>query len=409
MNRQYCPAGTWTLAPLLFLAVPLLAEGEPVSSDLGTVILNEAFVDGSRLHQSLPTTSAWYGSLATSLTQPGEGRITSITGQTILTYFTDWGTVSLDVGEKLRVTFDFQMENPSAEATHSGIRVGVINSTTGLGRVWGDAFGSGNANFSGYSGYGGWIHPQGADTRLRERTDMEHSGLLNSNNVWTNRARNTSTTTQILPFTTYTGEFNISRTAGGVVATFSISGPNFDTVTLSYDDVGSSLFEFDSFGIWTNSNSGDAFNLTRVGISVLPDDVSSATNFAAWQALHFPGETDPDIIGTTANPAGDGIENLLKYAFGLSPHSPATWQEALSSELSEENLRLTYLALADAEDIEYIPEVSVNLLDWNSGSEHLDEVDAQLLPGGEFHQITVQPVQGTDSDRVFLRVLVRQK
>src|ERR1700733_13511930 len=45
------------------------------------------------------------------------------------------------------------------------------------------------------------------------------------------------------------------------------------------------------------------------------------TNFTAWQNVHFtPAQlTDPTISGPAADPAQDGINNLVKYALVLDP------------------------------------------------------------------------------------------
>jgi hypothetical protein len=242
------------------------------ASASGTTILSERFLDGERLVQNLPNTSAWYGGGETSLTQTAGGSIVSTTSTTFLTYFTDSGTVSLAVGEIMTVSFDFQVPNPPASGfVNSGIRVGVMNSTTGVGRVTAEGFGNSNAAFVGYTGYGGWIAPQIADTRLRERTDMTSTALLGTNGVWPNRNTNTADITTILADTTYTGVFLISREeTDRVVASFSVSGPNFATATATWNN--GSLYDFDTFGIWTNARDvGPAFILSSVDITVIPE------------------------------------------------------------------------------------------------------------------------------------------
>jgi len=40
---------------------------------------------------------------------------------------------------------------------------------------------------------------------------------------------------------------------------------------------------------------------------------------AKLEAEVFPCITDPNIIGDSANPAGDGLSNLLKYALNFDP------------------------------------------------------------------------------------------
>lgn len=50
-----------------------------------------------------------------------------------------------------------------------------------------------------------------------------------------------------------------------------------------------------------------------------------AETFDSWRAEFFtPAElNDPDISGATADPAMDGVPNLLKFAFSLPPKQPA--------------------------------------------------------------------------------------
>jgi len=41
--------------------------------------------------------------------------------------------------------------------------------------------------------------------------------------------------------------------------------------------------------------------------------------FSEWQAIHWPGGNDPELVGDAADPDGDGLANLLECALGLSP------------------------------------------------------------------------------------------
>ncbi len=41
--------------------------------------------------------------------------------------------------------------------------------------------------------------------------------------------------------------------------------------------------------------------------------------FADWTASHFPGQTDPSIVGPGADPDNDGLPNFVEYALGLDP------------------------------------------------------------------------------------------
>jgi len=44
--------------------------------------------------------------------------------------------------------------------------------------------------------------------------------------------------------------------------------------------------------------------------------------FGGWQNKYWPGIVDPNIIGPDANPSGDALNNLLKYALGGDPTVP---------------------------------------------------------------------------------------
>lgn len=67
-----------------------------------------------------------------------------------------------------------------------------------------------------------------------------------------------------------------------------------------------------------------------------------------------------------ASPAGDGVPNLIKYALGLNPSTPATTAQLPSGGIQPDGgtnyLTLTVNRAADPSDITYLVEVSSNLL-----------------------------------------------
>lgn len=105
--------------------------------------------------------------------------------------------------------------------------------------------------------------------------------------------------------------------------------------------------------------------------------VRSGESLSSWQAHHFPGEKflDPAWSSSEADPAGDGVTNLMKYALGLDPNIPA--RDGLptisTADISDERfLILSYTRPKDRTDIEYIVEVSSDLVNWNSGIEYTE-------------------------------------
>ena len=126
--------------------------------------------------------------------------------------------------------------------------------------------------------------------------------------------------------------------------------------------------------------------------------------FELWRNDHFTSEQldDPAISGPEATPAGDGIANILKYAFGFAPLKPVGPSDLPRPEIDGDVLRLTYPERIDAYDLTCIPETSVNLADWSA-----DPVrEVRRVTDGNFEQITIEtPFKDEDEDSNFRRFL----
>ncbi len=86
--------------------------------------------------------------------------------------------------------------------------------------------------------------------------------------------------------------------------------------------------------------------------------------FAAWQSAKFgPDAGNPAIAGASADPAHDGICNLLKYAFNLEPWVPGI--EGLPEmALGSGELSITFPKVIAATNLVYTPQWSNDLVDW---------------------------------------------
>ncbi|MCH8474855.1 MAG: hypothetical protein LAT55_06455 [Opitutales bacterium] len=107
-----------------------------------------------------------------------------------------------------------------------------------------------------------------------------------------------------------------------------------------------------------------------------------------------------------ANPAGDGVPNLLKYALGLDPRERAS-REALPQMVLEEENGETYLTLhiqrnSDLEGVQLLVEYSEDLANWVNGS---PDVEIVTETAGELVARSTHPV-GSEKPRQFLRVRV---
>ena len=146
------------------------------------------------------------------------------------------------------------------------------------------------------------------------------------------------------------------------------------------------------------------------GVNVTAGNTTANTNItlnvgnAAWAAMFFTTSqlADPTISGVTANPAHDGVANLLKYAFNLNPLVPARCGLPVAGTTisgGSRYLTITYTTQPLACDLTYSVQASPDGVNWTA-----------LTPPAA---ATTSPVTVTDTTplspgvaRRFLRVVV---
>jgi hypothetical protein len=112
---------------------------------------------------------------------------------------------------------------------------------------------------------------------------------------------------------------------------------------------------------------------TTTGVGVLGLlDQSTLTPLQTWRDNHFGNPSNVGAGANGASPAGDSVPNLIKYALGLNPSTPANAAQLPSGSIQPAGgtnyLTLTVNRAAQPTDITYIVEVSSNLLGgWVSG------------------------------------------
>lgn len=91
----------------------------------------------------------------------------------------------------------------------------------------------------------------------------------------------------------------------------------------------------------------------------------------SWRVIHGADEE---------NPSGDGLNNLMKYALGLDPANPAAASELPSIATSPDGgasyLTLTVPRQSERSDVDYVVEVSPDLVTWQSGAGHTVMLEA---------------------------------
>jgi PKD repeat protein len=130
------------------------------------------------------------------------------------------------------------------------------------------------------------------------------------------------------------------------------------------------------------------------------------TPYDDWRFTHFTsGELlDPAISSHHADPDGDGLVNLLEYAFGLEPKLANT---AAGSKCSQQEgyLCLTYRQSKSATDVTYTVEAcsDLKLRDWSSAG----PVELSREDKGEYWEVTVRDVVPiSNAPQRFLRLKV---
>jgi len=91
------------------------------------------------------------------------------------------------------------------------------------------------------------------------------------------------------------------------------------------------------------------------------------TSYATWRAANFTvGEAADDLIsGPNADPDGDGLKNLVEYAFGTAPKAASTSGQPTVTATATEWV-FTYTRPADRPDLTYTVQSSTNLSTWST-------------------------------------------
>jgi hypothetical protein len=206
------------------------------------------------------------------------------------------------------------------------------------------------------------------------------------------------------------GEFGTNT---GRVSFVVMSGTNTSPVTVNYSVGGTAVAGTDyaalsdSVVIPAGSLAADVL-VTPLGDNLSADSVTasltllSSTNYTitnpssatvtildrplnAWRRANFtPSElANPQISGDGADPAGDGISNLMKYAMGLPPKVRSV--NPLTPQIVNGYFTVTYSRSKAATDVAVTLQTSSDLVNWQSGPAYfqqlnvVDQVTNQLI------------------------------
>jgi len=160
-------------------------------------------------------------------------------------------------------------------------------------------------------------------------------------------------------------------------------------------------------------DSSDGLSLAQTGKDVpgeiMPDQLS---NFAQWRAAHFPGDTSALDLFAQMDPDGDGILNLLEYAFQLDPMSsneaPEKRRNLPAIRVEDGRGALTFRSNAAATDLIYAIELSEDLIQWSPAGDRIEPVEPSEEQSGP-GWVSVRLVEDTGkTPHLWMRVVVQR-
>ncbi len=197
--------------------------------------------------------------------------------------------------------------------------------------------------------------------------------------------------------------------AGDVLSFAKQSGPAWLTVSPSGALGGTPAAGDAGLNAFTVSVSDGALSATAtLNVTV----TASGPSFTGFTGAHFtPAErADPLVSGPAADPDGDGVPNLLEYAFGTDPRqgSRASFpQSRLVTVGAGQHAALTYTRLKGATDLSFVPEFS-NSPD-NAGFTASAFTQVSLVDNGDGTEtLTVRDNTPSGSQARFVRLRVIQ-
>jgi hypothetical protein len=130
----------------------------------------------------------------------------------------------------------------------------------------------------------------------------------------------------------------------------------------------------------TATVSGGGETNTANDTATSPTTIIALTPSQAWRYQYFGTTADTGNAADSADPSGDGLDNLLKYALGLNPLVPTV--STVTADTTTGYLRLTVPKNANATDIDFAVQVTGNLGNpgsWTTAGTTIEQSTASLL------------------------------
>ncbi len=277
------------MKPFLPIILALSATGLPATA---TVLLSDDFSDGNR------TSPAWYyaqGLTGTTLTTNGANQnlLLNATTRNNAQVWTTFSVTTLNIGETLSVSFNFDASGGLGSADDGPFRVGFFNVGTPVNADKNSSIAE--LNWNGATGYGAFadIHADTAidtspESTLRQRTVANQT-------LWAGSASPITFTTTLTPANashSVGSTANLTTDTLRYLVTFSLTRTGADSMDLFYQmrDTNNNIIStmtatdgsgidtsFNTFSVFTGQTVAEDFAIDNVVISIVPEPSSILT------------------------------------------------------------------------------------------------------------------------------------
>jgi len=177
-----------------------------------------------------------------------------------------------------------------------------------------------------------------------------------------------------------------------------VAGSEANAVNLSFNPAGLAYGNYTATILVQTTDANQPLFTLPVSLAITP--------IGTWRQTYFGTAQNSGNAANDADPAGDGLVNIVAYAFGLNPliSNP----NPLSATQIGTNFAVVFTRPHPAPtDISYVPEVTSDLASglWNSGPGYTSQTVTDNDNGTETVTVTdLAPINPTEAD--FMRILI---
>ena len=135
-----------------------------------------------------------------------------------------------------------------------------------------------------------------------------------------------------------------------------------------------------------------------------PASTTPHSTYASWQALYFNAAqlANPAVSGANGDTNGNGIKNIVAYAFNLSP-----WVSIVGDmpvpQIIDGYLTISYTQRKAPTDVSYAVAVSGDLADWNRGTAYTTQTNVTSIDANT-ERVSVRANSPVSAGAQFMRV-----